>query len=160
MCRTPTFSSLQTPCLILPAKIFVPPCGSFAALFFFLASSFLVSHQPSSIFILHVGPLFQSPYLPRVSLVSPPSPVSTPSPPSLASPPSPISPVPQFPPIFPFYLQTTTHLITHITTSLQSAKHESRITYEQVNLLNLLELPLLSTEHYTTSELAYNQKIE
>lgn len=137
----------------------MPPCGSFAALFFFSLRHFS-SLIPSSISILHVGPLFQSPYLPRVSLVSPPCPVSPPSPPSLAPRLPQFPQFPSFPPIFPFYLQTTTHLITHITTSLQSAKHESRITYEQVNLLNLLELPLLSTEHYTTSELAYNQKIE
>lgn len=35
------------------------------------------------------------------------------------------------------------------------------VSHQQVNLLNLLELPQLSTEHYTTSELAssYNLKI-
>lgn len=34
------------------------------------------------------------------------------------------------------------------------------VPHQQVNLLNLLALPQLSTEHYyTTSELAYNLKI-
>lgn len=132
----------------------MPPCGSSPALFF-LASSFLVSHP---IFYFHTP---SWPSVP-VSLSSPSLP-NFPAFPSLPTFYRPLlPPFPQFP-IFRlsslFYLQTTTHLITHITTSLQSAKYESRITYEQVNLLNVLELPQLSTEHYTISELAYNLKI-
>lgn len=125
---------------------------------FFLASSFLVSHP---IFYFHTPCGASVP----VSLSSPSLP-SFPALPSLStfstfpcSPPSPISPVPQFPPYLSFLLandNTSNNAYHYIITERKTWKSY----HIWINLLNLLELPLLSTEHYTTSELAYNQKIE
>lgn len=122
-------SSLQTPCLILPARTFVPPCGSSSALFF-LASSFLVFHP---IFYFHTP---SWPSVP-VSLFSPglPSFPAFPSlPPSLLSLASPLPPVPQFPPIFPFLLandNTFNYAYDYIITERKIWKsyHINRLTF-------------------------------